>query len=464
MHDALLAAARDAIATGGRGAVYLRLADALAAVLGAPDPPSAPSARGLAAALGVNRATANAAYRELARRGLVELRRGRHGARAARPAGPPREAVAEPPSGAVDLARYAPDRELLPGGRVFAWLGLGEGEGEAVAQYGNPRGYAPLRRWLQRRLADLGVRRAEDEILLTSGVQHALDLMLRATAEPGGAILVEDPTYPGLPPLLATHRAVPVPLPVHLDGVHADDVGAAVRNARPRLAILTPTLQNPSGTVLAAAERARVLAELDRFGVGLVEEFFEPGLVTEAAVAPPLAALDPRVVLVGSFSKALFPGLRVGWLAGPREIVRRVAEVKVATDLSGSTFLEAAAYNLCRTGELDHQLARLRDVARTRTAQVHAALAAAPPGVRTSRPRGGFSLLLALPPGTSAVTLATRAAAEGVWVLPGPAMSVSGRDDIVRLAFASVGGGRLDSALQRFVGLLARRPECVPVV
>ena len=464
MQDALVMAARDAVEAASPTPVYLRLAAALAAMLSAPDAPAAPSARGLATALGVNRATANAAYRELARRGLVELRRGRQGPRATRVPAPAHDAVAEPPAGAVDLARYAPDRELLPGGRVFAWLGLGEGEGEAVAQYGNPRGHAPLRRWLQRHLGTFGVQRGEDEIILTSGVQHALDLLLRALAEPGLEVIVEDPTYPGLPPLLATHRVIPVPLRVHLDGIHADDVGRFARAARPRLAILTPTLQNPSGTVLDANGRAALHAGLDRLGVTIVEEFFEPGLVVEGEVPPPLASRDPRVVLVGSFSKALFPGLRVGWLAGPREIVRRVAEVKVATDLSGSTFLEAAAHNLCRTGELEHQLGRLREAARTRTAQVFAALASAPEGVRTSRPRGGFSLLVALPPRTSAVALAARAAAEGVWLLPGPAMSVSGRDDVVRLAFAAVGGARLDSALARFVALLARRPECVPVV
>jgi 2-aminoadipate transaminase len=392
------------------------------------------------------------------------LRPGRPGRGAAPLAVAARADEQEPPDGTLDLARYAPDRQLLPAGNVFRWLGLGEGEGESVAQYGDCRGYPPLREFLSGRLRALGVEAGPDGVLLTAGVQHGLDLILRAFARPGDAVLVEDPTYPGLPPLIAMHQLHGVGMRVYADGLHPQDVGPLVERARPRLAIVTPTLQNPSGIVLDEKRRRALLSRLLPSGCLVVEEFFEPGLVDDGHAPPPLAALDPRVVTVGSFSKALFPGLRVGWVVGPREVLERVAAVKRAADLGGSPFLEAAAWTLCRRGVLDDQLARLRDAARTRLEVVRRALAGAPPGVGWSEPRGGFSLVMTLPSGWSSRAVAARASERGVWVLPGPVISVSGRDDVLRLAYAAVGGRRLEAGVRRLVEALAPARGALPLV
>jgi len=459
----VLAAARGAARKQSSRPLYLRLAEALTAQLeggGEPLPP----ARELGRRLGVNRATVTAAYHELARRGLVVLRPGRP-----RRQPRPREAPvpmpgAEPPAGVLDLARYAPDGELLPAGRVFRWLGLGEGEGEAVAQYGSAWGYMPLRKWLAARLRRLGIDTEPDRLLLTGGLQHALDLLLRALTRPGDAVLVEDPTYPGLPPLLALHRLAAVGLPFHLDGIEPSEAAALLTRHRPRLAILTPTLHNPSGVVIDVGRRRELLALLRRAGTLVVEEFFDPALVCDGDVPPPLAALERGVVAVGSFSKALFPGLRVGWITGPRELVERAATVKTTADLSGSPFLEAAAWTLCRRGVLEEQLARLRQAAKARREIVLTALRSAPRGVGWSQPRGGFSLLMTLPPGWSAQAVAARAAERDVWVLAGPAMSVSGRDDVLRLAYAAVRGRSLQAGMERVLEALAPAHEAVPLV
>jgi 2-aminoadipate transaminase len=463
VHSTLARAARAAQRGDPGRPLYWRLAEALAPALAGEAAPDPPSARALAADLGVNRATVTAAYRELARRGLLVVRPGRP--RRGRPAAVTSTAASgEPPAGSVDLARYAPDRELLPAGEVFQWLGLGEGEGEGVAQYGSAWGYEPLRGWVARRLRGLGISTSAEGVLLTGGVQHALDLLLRALARPGDVVLVEDPTYPGLPPLLALHQVRAVGVPVHRDGIHADDVERLLHQARPRLAIVTPTLHNPSGVVLDEERRREVLRLLASRGTLVVEEFFDPALVGEGPVPPPLAALDSGVVAVGSFSKALFPGLRVGWVVGPREVVERVATVKGSADLGGSQFLEAAAWTLCRRGVLDEQFARLRHAARTRLQVVRDALSGAPTGVGWSEPRGGFSLLVTLPAGWSSRAVAARAGELGVWVLPGPAMSVSGRDDVVRVAFAAAGGNTLETGMRRLVAALAPSRRSLPLV
>ncbi len=290
--DQILDRARRAVSASASHPLYLRLAEALAPTLAEDGAGSLPSARALAVEIGLNRATVTAAYRELARRGLLALRPGRPGRRAAAHA-EPAPAGFEPPAGGIDLARYAPDRELLPAGQVFRWLGVGEGEGEGVAQYGSAWGYRPLRGWLAARLASFGVPAAADRVLLTGGVQHALDLLLRALARPGDTVLVEDPTYPGLPPLLALHQVRVVGIPVHRDGVRPAEVAALLRQERPLLAILTPTLHNPSGLVLGEEGRRELLGALRSRGVQVVEELFDPALVSDGEVPPPLAALDP---------------------------------------------------------------------------------------------------------------------------------------------------------------------------
>jgi len=442
--------------------LYLRLAERLAATLAAGGP-ELPPARTLAADLGLNRATVTAAYRELARQGLVVLRPGRPGRR-------PRErthageAFEAPPASTLDLARYVPDSSLLPEGKVLRWLGFGGGEGESVAQYGDAHGYPPLREWLQQRLRGWGIAAASEDILLTAGVQHGLDLLLRALARPGDAVLVEDPTYPGLPPLLAIHRLRAVGVPLRRAGLAAEDVAERVRRERPRLAVLTPTLQNPSGTVLADGTRDAILGCLRAAGVTVIEELFDPGLVTHGKVPRPLAARDPGVIAVSSFSKVLFPGLRVGWVTGPRETVARLAAVKRATDLSGSAFLEATALSLCRRGQLEAQTARLRGAAAARFAIVAEELARAGDGMGWSEPRGGFSVLLELPAGIGSRAVAARAAAAGVWVLPGPQMSVSGRDDVLRLAYAAVGGERLRAGVARVLEAIATPTSMLAMV
>jgi DNA-binding transcriptional MocR family regulator len=442
--------------------LYLRLAERLTATMAAGEM-ELPPARVLAAGLGLNRATVTAAYRELVRQGLVVLRPGRPGRK--RVAGGHGEGAFEaPPASTLDLARYVPDSTLLPEGKVLRWLGLGGGEGESVAQYGDAHGYPPLREWLHQRLHRWGIAAASEDILLTAGVQHGLDLLLRSLARPGDAVLVEDPTYPGLPPLLAIHRLRAVGVPLRRTGLAVDDVAECVRRERPRLAVLTPTLQNPSGTVLADGTRDAILNCLLAAGVTVIEELFDPELVADGTVPAPLAARDPRVVAVSSFSKVLFPGLRVGWVTGPRETVARLAAVKRATDLSGSSFLEATALSLCRRGQLEAQTARLRGAAAARFAIVREQLARGGNGVAWSEPRGGFSVLLELPAGIASRAVAARAAAAGVWVLPGPQMSVSGRDDVLRLAFAAVGGQRLRDGVHTVLDAVAAPASTLAMV
>lgn len=448
-------AARRALATKDLGPLYKRLAHVLADV----DPMTLPPARTLASEIGLNRATVTAAYHELARQGHLFLRPGRPRRHAGTSAQPSDTNGADGP---LDLASYTPNRELLPSGQIFQWLGYGASEGEAtVAQYGDARGYRPLREWIVARLRRYGVATDEQRVVLTSGVQHGLDLVLRACAEPAQSVLVEDPTYPGLPPLLRLHGLEPIPVPTRAAGLDLDAALTATAQ-RPNLAILTPTLHNPTGTVLDTNTRTQLAAALRAHSTLVIEEFFDPALLVDGTAPFPLAALDPEVVTVGSFSKALFPGLRVGFLTGPAQTVERVLAVKRSADLSGSPFLEATAFSLCERGVLSQQLDRLRVASLERRQVVLNELRST--CCPTSVPRGGFTLLVELPPGLSSELVAARAAAAGVHVLAGPAMSITRADNIVRIAFAAASGAQLAHGVRVFVNALAGDHGSEPLV
>ena len=457
--EALSSKLHDILTVRAGQPLYRRLADALVRT----DLNELPPARVLAGELGINRATVAAAYHELASRSGLSVRRGRP-----RRHGPPDErgpsAQDDRSAAEIDLASYSPDHELLPPGHIFRWLGLGESEGESgVAQYGDSRGYPPLREWIANRLAGLGVPCSPETVVLTGGVQHGLDLILRSLTRARQTILVEDPTYPGLPPLIALHGLRPRPVRARCTGLDPVEVADALHPKPPTAAILTPTLHNPTGLVLSDGCRKAILTTLLGAGVTVIEEFFDPAMVVCGPIPPPLAALDSRVILVGSFSKALFPGLRVGWITGPPAVVAKLRSVKECTDLSGSPFLEATAFALCQRGVLEQQFARLRAAARQRGEVVVCGLANAP-GCRTSVPRGGFTVLVELPPGKSAREMTNRAARLGVRVLPGPAMSFTGADDILRLTFAAVGGERLRQAVDRLASALASDALHAPLV
>ena len=461
--QALVARARQAVASEAPSPLYRRLADALAPALTGETGGEFPSARSLALEVGLNRATVTAAYRELARRGLLVLRPGRRQGRRVAATSSSAVDAGEPVAGAVDLARYAPDRELLPSGEVFRWLGLGEGEGEGVTQYGDAWGYKPLRSWLAARLSGLGVDVSADTVLLTGGVQHALDLLLRALTlagrhgDGGGSHLPRTPRrcWPSTRSGSSVSRWAAA-------GSTWPKRRAARRRESPRLAVLTPTLHNPSGAVMDLEQRLALLAALRGHGTHVIEEFFDPAMVSDGPV-PPLAALDRGVIVVGSFSKALFPGLRVGWVAGPPTRSR-------ASPPSSAQRISAAALSwrpppgcCCRRGVFEDQLQRLRTAARARLAIVAEALSGRRRVSSGRRPEAASRCSSRCRTG-GAPGRSPPAPGNAESGSSGPPMSVSGRDDIVRVAYAAVGGDALREAMKEFLAALAPERAALPLV
>src|SRR5512141_1282221 len=307
-----------------------------------------PASRDLARSLEVNRATVHQALQLLKGEGWIETNKG-GGTRVARrssasPVLGPAPAwdriasslltrilseppASEPVSSPYDLSRLAPDERDFPAAAFAALLAEVARDG-ALLSYGSPFGYRPLRETLAERLSRRGVAADPDALLFVNGAQQGLDLITRALVDPGDAVAVEQPSYAGALSLFRAHRARLLGVPLDGDGLAPAALERALLE-KPKFVYTSPDFQNPTGLLTSPSRRAEIARLAAAAGVLLVEDAFDADLLVEGALPQPLAALAPaHVVHLGTISKALFPGVRVGWISGPKEFVHRLAALK----------------------------------------------------------------------------------------------------------------------------------------
>lgn len=466
-----------------------------------------PATRALAASLGVHRSTVVRAYDEVRALGYLDSRAGsystvrrrarppatRAGARAgaglvdwsvlATPGagavhaygapGPESAAVtAQVPADMIDFERLAADPSLAPDDDLLRCLrtvlarGTNRPRGAAL-DYAAPAGYRPLREALAARLCTHGVAVSSEEILITSGAQHAFDLALRLLVQRGDRVVVEAPTYGMAHALMRLHGVTPIEVPLRADGMDLDALARALRRRRPRLVYTMPNFHNPTGVTTGHAHRERLLALCEAQRVPIVEDGFEEELKYFGHAVLPIKSMDAHgiVLYVGTFSKVVFPGLRVGWIAAPREAVARLAAIQHASCLAGNTLAQAALARFCAGGTFDDWLRRAHRVYRKRMQALLRGLEQhMPPGVHWTRPTGGYTLWLTLPGVAEAeASLCDRFARAGVKVAPGSrffARPPATRH--VRLSIACVAEERIEEGCQRLARALARVPCRLP--
>ena len=413
-----------------------------------------PASREMAGTLGINRTTVSAAYELLESEGLIRQEVGRGSF--VQPLLRARlnwddllaseEGLAMPPAADAPLSFAAsrPSERLFP---IEAFRGTlreiaDSGELAAILQLGAPAGYGPLRRYLFEQARRQGVAGAADDLLITNGVQQGFDLLQRALAARGETVVVEDPVYPGLKNVFLRGGARVIGAPVGAGGVDLEALERIFTREHPRLVVVTPSFQNPTGTTLAAAARKALLALAQAHGVVVVENDLYGELGYEAAPPPPLKALDKSgdTVLLKSFSKMSFPGLRVGWLIGPRHLVQRLTELKQLSDIHSDQLAQAALLRFAASGRLEDHWQEVRRAGRERLrAVVEACERELPAGTRFTRPTGGMSLWVRLPEPLDAAALLERAAAQGVAYLPGRYFAVAREErGALRLSFAGL--------------------------
>lgn len=456
------------------GPVYAALADGITVLVRdgrvAPDS-RLPSERQLAGALGISRATVTAAYDQLREQGLLVSRTG-SGSYVTIPATPgPRTELARwtlpgGPSDVIDLscAALAAPPGLLPEALAAAARELPE---LAAREGYDPVGLPALRAAIADRFTRRGVATDPDQILVTNGALHALDLLLRLLTGPGDRVLTELPSYPGAFDAIRANNARVVPVPMAAEGGwQVGQLQAALRQTAPRLAYVIPDFHNPTGALIGEQARKDVLRIARQTGTTMIvdESFVHLGFDVDAQIRP-TAALDSSVITIGSLSKPVWGGLRIGWIRASADLVRRLAALRATTDMAGSVIDQLVGAALF--ARLDEILELRRVQLRPQLDALLTALARELPSWRATRPDGGLSVWVELD-APLATPLSLAAAQAGVHIVPGSRFGVDGTlERFLRLPFA-LAAPRLEQAVCRLAAVWDQldrsRPAARPLV
>lgn len=404
-----------------------------------------PATRELAGSLGLNRTTVSAAYELLESEGLMKG----HVGRGSFVSAPKSRALAVP----MSFATSRPSELLFPleEFRATCTEVIQSDEAQSILQLGSPSGYPPLRQYLLEKTRAEGVARVSDDILITSGCQQAFDLLQRVLISNGETVLLEDPVYPGLRNAFQRGGARLVGIPVGPDGIDLNQLERAVGRERPKLLVVTSNFQNPTGATLSLAGRQALLRIAARAGVVVVENDIYGELRYEGEHIQPLKQLDEsgQAILLRSFSKLAFPGLRVGWMVGPRLLIDKLTEAKQWSDLHTDQLSQAVFLRFAESGRLDQHRKRMLAAGLERLRAVLGSCKKyLPAGASFTEPSGGMSLWVTLPRPLDAGELLVRAEREGVSYLPGKFFGV-GRIESgsLRISFAGLSGDKIDAGM-----------------
>ncbi len=338
--------------------------------------------------------------------------------------------VAEQPE-MLSFAGGLPAPELFPVHEIAAAYAevLAE-EGRQALQYGVSEGHGPLREWIAARLTLRGLATRPEQLLITHGSQQGIDLVARALLEKGDRVIVEDPTYLAALQAFSTYEVEFVPVPGDEHGLVVDGLEELFLEQRPSMVYVVPEFQNPKGTSLATPRRRRLLELARRYRVAVLEDDPYGEIRFAGRAGPSLAAVDGEQVLqLGTFSKTLAPGMRIGWIRAPEEMLARLTILKQATDLHTSTLNQRAVTRLLASFDYDRHLEVLRKVYRSRAAAMDSALCRVmPAGTSWTHPEGGLFLWLQLPAGVIDEAVFHAAIARGVAVVPGHPFFARGQD------------------------------------
>jgi len=477
--------------------LYVQLRDQLRALVHSGELRSGdriPASRELAGQLGVHRTTVANAYAELESEGLISGHVGRGtyicGAPAKQFSPPPRtngnggsirwEALFADDRGEEALSRMMP--EVPPGAIAFtvarpdtAYFPVEDfrrcandvlrREGGKILQLGCSDGYEELKRQLIEQFRSEGLTVRPEQLIITDGCQQAIDLVCKAFLRPGDSVALENPGYPGAIAILAGARVRALQVHVETDpsrngrvGLDLENFEAVLLQNRVKFLMVTPDFHNPTGTVLPAAERRRLLEVAAHYQVPVIEDGIYSRLRVRGNPVPSLKTLDSNgsVIHIDSFSKTAFPGLRVGWCIGAESAIERLRLVKQSTDLHTDQLSQATMAEFMRRGLFVKHLAKMRKLYRARLEAMEEALEKhMPEGTSWTHPDGGMSLWVTLPAGFDAGELLIHARERGILFLPGRYFySQQPRPNTLRLGFAAVDEKRIAQGIEKLGAVL----------
>ena len=368
--------------------------------------------------------------------------------------------------GMISFAGGIPAPELFPVKEIAqAAAAVLQHHGEQALQYGETEGVTGLRDWIAARFSRPHFQVRRENVMIVTGSQQALDLIGKVFLDAGNRVLVENPTY--LAMLSAWRPLMPafVPVPSDAEGVCADRLPPLLKRGA-KLIYLVPNFQNPQGATLSLSRRRRLVELLRKSQTILIEDNPYGELRYTGEPLPHLLELDAAngsggeletgVIHLGTFSKVLAPGLRVGWVIAPAEVIDKLVQAKQAADLHTSTLCQHVILEVIRRGALDRQIPRLREAYGLRRDSMLAALDAHfPAGTTWTRPDGGMFLLATLPAHIEAADLLKHALARNVAFVPGNDFHLDGQGrNTLRLNFSNATPERIAEGVKRLGAVL----------
>jgi 2-aminoadipate transaminase len=363
--------------------------------------------------------------------------------------------LAGSPPGVLSMTGGFPNPATFPTEEVDAISARLVREDAAVAlQYTPCAGLASVREYLIERQAALQGRRPElAELIVTSGGMECLALLCQALIDPGDAVAVEEPTYLGALMAFGGAEARAVPVGTDADGLLVDALAERLEaGLRPKFVYVIPEYQNPTGRTLSLDRRRALVGLCRRHGVLIVEDVAYRELAFDGASLPTLWSLGPDVVLqMGTFSKTFFPGVRLGWAAGPADVVAELVAAKQNTDQCAGGLGQRLVEEYGRAGGFERHLPAARALYASHWVALSAALERhMPQGVTWTEPTGGFLTWVTLPAGLDAMALRPAALDAGVAYVPGPPFHAGdGGAATLRLSFSHLTPPELETAAER---------------
>lgn len=298
-------------------------------------------------------------------------------------------------------------------------------------QYGETEGYRPLRELIAENIARYGIKAKPENVLITSGSQQALDLIGKLFINRGDRVLLEAPTYLGALQAFNVYGAEYESVPIDENGLRTELLEKPLRSGVKFMYVL-PNFQNPAGTTLSEGRRHELVLLADRYGIPIIEDDPYGQLRYEGQHLPSLVVLDREnlrrddgysignVIYLSTFSKTLAPGLRLGWIVAPPDVISKLAQLKQGADLHTSTFTQFVAYEVARDGFLDQHVKLIRQIYRERRDVMLEALQEFfPPTVTWTHPKGGLFLWVTVPEGLDMRAIFQSALEQNVAFVPG---------------------------------------------
>jgi len=351
----------------------------------------------------------------------------------------------------ISLARGAPSLDIVAVDDLRAAADRAFSKDPAGAfSYGTSAGYAPLVEWIAKRQ---GVE--PGQVIATNGSMQADAFLFRLLVAPGDVVVVEAPSYDRTLLALRDLGAEILAIPLEDDGIDVKQLEQALEGGtRPKLAHIIPNFHNPAGCTLSEAKRRRLIELAERYDFVLFEDDPYVELRFEGEDQPTMLSLDSadRVVYASSFSKTVCPGIRVGYLAGPAEVITQIRRMATATYISPSMVSQAIVAELCVSGAIERSIETVKNALRERRDVLCAALRRDLPEARFVVPEGGYFLWVELPEGSDVAALAGRAQELGVVFVKGTDFLLEGGENAFRIAYSGVRSDQIDEAVSRLAG------------